>query len=306
MFDTDGYIRVFVDLPRHPKSLALSEALKKPRAWTFMVELWLWASELRPDGDLSDCTDSTIARAAGFQGAPEAFVRGLRSAGFLDEGKTLVKWTARQASVVTGVEGEGEENSASERGARPLSRSALRMRRKRLRDAEASQPASHVTPHVTGRDAPPHTPPQKDNESDRESDARASHVTSQRASQRASRSVTRSWNGRGVIGEIEKAVRPSKVHELIAMHGKELVQQWPSDCVPDLATKLQSVFTNYLDNFDRNGPVDALARLKTWLARDREEFRSRVRGRGAETDAQAIAASARKGMPEGEFVEDDS
>jgi hypothetical protein len=304
VFGTDGYIKVFVDLPRHPKSLALSAALKKPRAWTFMVELWLWASEIRADGDLSDCTDAAIARAAGFQGSPKAFVDALKATGFLTEEKTLAKWTVRQAAVVTGVDEGSDANSASERDERPLSKSALRMRRKRLRDAGASQAASHVTPDVTGCDAPPHTPPQKDNEKKSESDARASHVTSP-GMQQVTRHVTRSWTSRGVVGLVEEEARPRTPAEWIAAHGAELAERYAALKGPLLLDAVTNRWKAYEEHAKARGLTSADAGMRSWLAGPaaeaaRLERATAPRGAPTQADAEAIwanSAAARFGRP---------
>src|SRR5688572_15962882 len=67
------WIKVFTNLPRHWKADRLGELLDDPRAWTYVVELWLWAADVRPDGDLSSLGNTTIARRAGWQGDAEKF-----------------------------------------------------------------------------------------------------------------------------------------------------------------------------------------------------------------------------------------
>lgn len=91
------WIRVYNDLPDHPKADALAELLGEARAWTHVVELWLWASRVRPDGDLAGIAPSLIARRSGWTGEPEQFVSALRVAGWLD-GTRLHGWEEHQGA----------------------------------------------------------------------------------------------------------------------------------------------------------------------------------------------------------------
>lgn len=92
------YHEVDTDLPRHPKSLRLATALKEPRAWTRMVELWLWACQYALDGDLSMFTDDEIGQAMGYQidaEIPSALKNILIRCGFLDKSFQLHGWEDR-------------------------------------------------------------------------------------------------------------------------------------------------------------------------------------------------------------------
>lgn len=79
------WIKVYGDLPTHRKSVTLAALLNEPRAWTHVVELWLWVSRHAPEGDLGKMPDAAIAHVAGWRGDAAAFVNALRVAGFLDE-----------------------------------------------------------------------------------------------------------------------------------------------------------------------------------------------------------------------------
>lgn len=46
--------------------------------------LWLWAIDNAEDGDLSRVTSRTVARAAQWEGDPDAFVKAIERAGFID------------------------------------------------------------------------------------------------------------------------------------------------------------------------------------------------------------------------------
>jgi hypothetical protein len=71
--------------------MALAVLLDEPRAWTHVVELWLWATRHAPDGDLSGLSSPVIARCAGWRGDGDRFVDAMRQAGFLD-GSVIHNW----------------------------------------------------------------------------------------------------------------------------------------------------------------------------------------------------------------------
>lgn len=79
------WIKVYGDLPTHRKSVTLAALLNEPRAWTYVVELWLWVSRNKPDGHLTTIPDRAIAAVSGWRGDPALFVDALRQSGFLDE-----------------------------------------------------------------------------------------------------------------------------------------------------------------------------------------------------------------------------
>jgi len=85
------WIKVYGDLPTHRKSVTLAALTGQPRAWTHVVELWLWASRHAPDGDLSKMPPAAIAVVAGWRDDGAAFVKALQDAGFLD-GLHLYAW----------------------------------------------------------------------------------------------------------------------------------------------------------------------------------------------------------------------
>lgn len=91
------WIRVYNDLPDHPKSDHLAAILQEPRAWTHVVELWLWVSRVRPDGSLAGLHPVVIARRAGWNGDPITFVDAMRQAGFLD-GDQIHDWLDYQGA----------------------------------------------------------------------------------------------------------------------------------------------------------------------------------------------------------------
>lgn len=89
------WIQVYSNLTSHPKTDALAEALglpDSPVSGTFtasgmLVGLWSWAAMNATDGDLRRCTPRSIAKAAGWQGEPEAFLSALIATGWVDAGE---------------------------------------------------------------------------------------------------------------------------------------------------------------------------------------------------------------------------
>lgn len=78
------WIKVYKDLPEHPKSDELAARLGDERAWTYVVQMWFWVAKTRPDGELAGVPDSMIASKAGWRGDPVVFVEALSQAGFID------------------------------------------------------------------------------------------------------------------------------------------------------------------------------------------------------------------------------
>jgi len=91
------WIRVYNDLPDHHKSDQLAGILGEPRAWTHVLELWLWVSRIRPDGNLAGLSPSVVARRAGWMGDADVFVDALRQCGFLD-GDQVHDWDEYQGA----------------------------------------------------------------------------------------------------------------------------------------------------------------------------------------------------------------
>lgn len=70
----------------HRKTLLLGHALDLPPAYAaaHMLQLWCWALDNAPDGDLSGLPPAVIAAGAGWTGDPGQFVDAAVDAGFLD------------------------------------------------------------------------------------------------------------------------------------------------------------------------------------------------------------------------------
>ena len=104
------WIQVHNDLLAHPKTLRLAIKLADDRAWTYLVQLWLWASMHAPSGRIEGpgC-EAVIARASGWSLEPDTFVRALHEARFLDqtaEGYAIHNWDVRAGAHIAKREKE--------------------------------------------------------------------------------------------------------------------------------------------------------------------------------------------------------
>ena len=60
-----------------------------------VVNLWDWAMDNRPDGNLKDVAPAVISRVAGWTGNHDAFRAALVSSGILDAWGMLTRWQGR-------------------------------------------------------------------------------------------------------------------------------------------------------------------------------------------------------------------
>ncbi len=74
-------IRLKVTFPRHPKIIKLKRHLG---TWEPIINLWLWAAENRPDGNLSGLDPEDIAIAADYQEDAKVLIETLVSLKLLD------------------------------------------------------------------------------------------------------------------------------------------------------------------------------------------------------------------------------
>ena len=94
------WIQVYSNLPQHPKTarladeLGLTSAAVNPNvlAVGLLVSLWTWAIQNAYNGDLSGCSDRSIAEACLWKKKPETLVKALIKTGFLDADKKLHDW----------------------------------------------------------------------------------------------------------------------------------------------------------------------------------------------------------------------
>ena len=123
------WIKVFPRIRRHLKTEKLADALgRKSGAHHFVVDLWLWAADECPSGDLSGVPDRIVARNAGWRGDPARFVAALRTAGFIDQDGHLHDWDEHQPAHVAAAatEAPGGESKAERRRRLDAARKAAR------------------------------------------------------------------------------------------------------------------------------------------------------------------------------------
>lgn len=309
------WMRLAIALPRHPKSVTLGAMLGSARAWTHVVELWLWAAEVRPDGDLSDCDDVVLARCAGWLDDAGRFVEALVAAGFLDAGKRLVRWAEHQAARVATAGARGDRSTAAERQAR------YRERKKAERDGTGvtrNGPTS-VTRDVTGvtrdvtSDTNSNSNSNKNSDSDGDvtrdvsensdvtGDSNAHHnagVTStpyqqSNAANQDTHSLARfapKTKNRGIMGLEEQAQKPTTPEAFIEQNRATLERAWPSNQGVPLLTKVTALWGYWSDRYDRHGPRAALAHIEGMLLADVAKERKREARIQGVPDKEAITA----------------
>ena len=94
------WIQVYSNLISHPKTYRLADILNLTSKDTtpnvvaagLLISLWTWAIQNAYSGDLSTCSDRTIAEAARYKKKPETFVKALYTAGWIDPDRKLHDW----------------------------------------------------------------------------------------------------------------------------------------------------------------------------------------------------------------------
>lgn len=152
------WIKVYANLPRHAKSKRLNALLGRGRCWTFVAELWLWASVERPDGDVSDLEPKALAEVSGWPGNADLFRESIIAAGFLTDQGHLHQWAEYQPEHFASVRAEPDA-TPEDRAAKKRRQTAERMRRLRERNAgdaavtRSDADVTHPAPTVTQSDA---------------------------------------------------------------------------------------------------------------------------------------------------------
>lgn len=139
-------IRVLCSLPDHPKTKKLIRRLGPGGAW-FLVKLFLWARENRPDGELSGMTAEDIELAVDWGGEIDALVNALVEVRFLDleDGEYRIHdWVDHNPwSAGAKDRSSAARSNASKKWGRDLDASNKAKRSERL--AEARRKATHST-----------------------------------------------------------------------------------------------------------------------------------------------------------------
>lgn len=149
-------VRLSTTLRTHPKMTKLHRRLGGPAGPLAIIYLWAFAAAEKPDGDLSGMSDEDIEIAAGWDGAPGAFVAAAAEVRFLDGGPgeyRLHDWAEHQPWVV-GAEDRSEsakwaalcKRYGRDGAAERMPDYAARMRPARDPDAPRTRPASDSQP----------------------------------------------------------------------------------------------------------------------------------------------------------------
>jgi hypothetical protein len=98
------WIQVDANLPNHRKSVHLGVLLGDRRAWTYLVQLWSWASQNEPTGLVRGAVARmVIEHAAGWTGDPDRLTAAFIEAGWLDvreDGLYLHDWHEHQGAHI--------------------------------------------------------------------------------------------------------------------------------------------------------------------------------------------------------------
>lgn len=82
------WARIDAAMPHDKKSDRLARRLRDPRAWTYVVALWLWSIRQDLGGELAAVTPEEVAEGAGWKGDPEEFLEALVASGWVDRDAT--------------------------------------------------------------------------------------------------------------------------------------------------------------------------------------------------------------------------
>jgi len=134
------WLKVSSDLPNHPKSLDLAAELGEPRAWTYVLELWLWCGRSAPDGRIAGKHPvAMVERAAGWTGEPGALAGALERVGLLDrdgEAFQVHDWAEHNAAHQAKLERDRAHAAKRRKESRTVSEESQRV----ASDSSASRP----------------------------------------------------------------------------------------------------------------------------------------------------------------------
>lgn len=211
------WIKINNDLPDHPKSDALASVLGEPRAWTHLVELWLWASRTKPDGNLAGVADIIVAKRAGWSGDPTHFIEALIETGWMTSSRTLHGWEEHQGAIRDKAYRDrerSEERRAAGRAASPATSRATGRGREERRGEEKRGDSEGESAA-----APPALPPAV--VADEVLPAGPEERAEARRSGAVVRASLREHRGRGAAAGAILG-RPQSVDDLLAIRVREL------------------------------------------------------------------------------------
>lgn len=102
------FVSVPLNLRRHPKAARLCRRLQNPLAWAYVVDMWAWAMEYAPDGDLTKFGAEVIEEALGWTLDAGVLYAALRECGWIDDtedGSTVIHdWEEHQGKWIAKME----------------------------------------------------------------------------------------------------------------------------------------------------------------------------------------------------------
>lgn len=102
------FVAVPLNLRRHPKAARLCRRLQNPLAWAYVVDMWAWAMEYAPDGDLTKFGAEVIEEALGWTLDAGVLYAALRECGWIDDtedGSTVIHdWEEHQGKWLAKME----------------------------------------------------------------------------------------------------------------------------------------------------------------------------------------------------------
>lgn len=105
-------IEVDADLKTHRKSAALAVMLQDPRAWTWLVDMWMWASHNEPSGLIpGPAARLVLEHVLGWGGKPGVLVEAFIASGWLDvrdNGLYIHDWHDHAGAHIAHAEKEAE------------------------------------------------------------------------------------------------------------------------------------------------------------------------------------------------------
>lgn len=222
---TLSWIKLATNIPAHPKSDLLEAALATPRAWTHVVELWLWATHARSSGDLSGLPAGIIAKRAGWGGDPEAFVEALRLTGWLDENSHLHGWADTYGRALEkSVKDAGRRSDARAgpahppRGASAAQALAPQVEEKRREESRREEKRESAAPPA----APPPSPVESEDQAETQQERAESRYAKRVAGQAYEQHNSKKAAAEAIYG------RPQTPRDLLLLEvdGEPLASTW--------------------------------------------------------------------------------
>ncbi len=107
-----SWVSVDANLPNHRKSIDLAARVGDPRAWTYLVQLWAWATQNEPAGVIrGGAARLVLEHVSGWRGAADQLTQALIDSGWIDvlsDGLGLHDWQEHQGVHIAKAEKDAE------------------------------------------------------------------------------------------------------------------------------------------------------------------------------------------------------